>query len=640
MKKCSFCGAENEDAAVFCEECGKSFYKKCEKCGAENKLTAKFCNKCGARFIAPNTMCYEADVKIESAWITENSISHDFEDSKGYIVLKEGVRNIDGEIFKDSIGLKSLILPQSVTGIEIPFWTSNEFKEILPNNVWDKLKEVYEPHTIYYEADIKLDGKGNRDMFLRIIRRGGYTPPNKNWNYEWINAINDWDDSMYNQFDYDYDESRVFVIYNNLYSRGWYDGIDTYSISHIFSNGKGEIRLKNEIGRIGNWVFRMCMGLKSIVIPYSVTEIGYSAFRDCTNLNKIILQNSITKIDNLAFCSCSKLTSINIPNSVTKIGMSAFANCSKLTSINIPDSVTIIDAYAFSDCSSLTSINISNSVTSIGDDAFSGCSSLNKIHISEDNQTYDSRDNCNAIIKTATNELIVGCSTTIIPSTVSSISKSAFQNCRNLTKITIPNSVTEIGHGAFLGCTNLTTVNIPDSVTSIGEDAFAHCYSLMSITIPSSVTKIGRKAFYGVKNINYNGNANVVLRCGANTINGFIDNNLVFSDDSKTYLTGCSRMTTEIVIPNYVIEISWSAFANCSKLTSINIPYSVTKIWSLAFYNCRNLTSITIANSVTKIDLDAFHNCKSLKEIIVPKGTREKFEKMLDKKLWDKIVER
>ena len=97
MKNCSFCGAENEDAAVFCEECGKSFYKKCDKCGAENKLTAKFCNKCGARFVAPNTICYTATEKIESQWINENSISHDFDDGNGCIVLKDGVDCI-GEI--------------------------------------------------------------------------------------------------------------------------------------------------------------------------------------------------------------------------------------------------------------------------------------------------------------------------------------------------------------------------------------------------------------------------------------------------------------------------------------------------------------------------------------------------------------
>ena len=153
MKNCSFCGAENEDAAAFCEECGKSFYKKCDKCGADNKITAKFCNKCGARFVAPNTICYTATEKIESTWLDENSLSHDFDDGNGYIVLKDGINSIDGEIFKDSKGLASLTIPDSVTEITIPYWTTEEYKKLLPSNVWDKLKELLDPHTIYYKAD-------------------------------------------------------------------------------------------------------------------------------------------------------------------------------------------------------------------------------------------------------------------------------------------------------------------------------------------------------------------------------------------------------------------------------------------------------------------------------------------------------
>lgn len=117
MKNCSFCGAENEDAAVFCEECRKSFSKKCDKCGAENKLTAKFCNKCGARFVAPNTICYTATKKIESLWVDENSICHDFEDGNGYIVLNDGVDNIGNFAFVGCNELTSVIVPNSITTI-------------------------------------------------------------------------------------------------------------------------------------------------------------------------------------------------------------------------------------------------------------------------------------------------------------------------------------------------------------------------------------------------------------------------------------------------------------------------------------------------------------------------------------------
>ena len=83
-----------------------------------------------------------------------------------------------------------------------------------------------------------------------------------------------------------------------------------------------------------------------------------------------------------------------------------------------------------------------------------------------------------------------------IPNSVTTIGGSAFENCSALTSVTIPNSVTEIGSGAFYGCSSLTSVTIPNSVTTIGNEAFRYCSSLTSVTIGNSVTTIGDNAFY------------------------------------------------------------------------------------------------------------------------------------------------
>ena len=213
------------------------------------------------------------------------------------------------------------------------------------------------------------------------------------------------------------------------------------------------------------------------------------------NISEVILTDGVTNIGNYAFSYCKGLTSITIPDSVISIGEDTFSgfydsrdNCNAIikTKTNtlirgcqntiIPDTVVSIDYWAFDYCTGLTSITIPDSVTHIGEWAFQGCSGLTSVSVSPDNRVYDSRDNCNAIIETKTNTLIVGCQKTRIPETVTSIGKGAFFGCTGLTSITIPNSVTTISDFAFTDCMGLTSITIPDSVISIGTDAVGYYY--------------------------------------------------------------------------------------------------------------------------------------------------------------------
>ena len=286
-------------------------------------------------------------------------------------------------------------------------------------------------------------------------------------------------------------ENTVEVTYAYENSKVNYQKLTTATIPATVTNDGTTYSVTS----IGNDAFRYSSSLESVTIGKSVTSIGQGAFRYCSSLKSVTIGKSVTSIGWSAFSYCSSLKSVTIGNSVTSIGLGAFEYCSSLTSITLPNSVTSIETHAFEKCSSLTSLTIPNSVTSIGNSAFYGCKSLTSIVVESGNTIYDSRDNCNAIIETATNTLIVGCQSTIIPNSVTSIGNSAFIGCSSLTSITIPNSVTSIGESAFFDCSSLTSITLPNSVTSIRGYTFNGCSSLTSITIPNSVTSIGNLAF-------------------------------------------------------------------------------------------------------------------------------------------------
>ena len=79
----------------------------------------------------------------------------------------------------------------------------------------------------------------------------------------------------------------------------------------------------------------------------------------------------------------------------------------------------------------------------------------------------------------------------------------------------------------------------------------------------------------------------------------------------------CSSLTS-VTIPNSVTSIGEQAFYGCSGLTSVTIPNSVTSIGDYAFSGCSGLTSVTIPNSVTSIGDDAFRGCSGLTSITIP----------------------
>lgn len=195
-----------------------------------------------------------------------------------------------------------------------------------------------------------------------------------------------------------------------------------------------------------------------------------------TDLGSVFANNTdITSFDELQYFT-----------GLTSIGEQAFYYCSNLNSIIIPENVKTIGNRAFYVCSDLKSLRIPANVSNIEDRAFAYCSGLESIEVDENNQYFDSRNNCNALIQTSSNTLLVGCKNSVIPDGVTSIAEGAFRGCTELTNMVIPEGVKTIGASAFRGCTGLTSVSLPSTITSIGNYAFSafdEVYNLTTVTV-------------------------------------------------------------------------------------------------------------------------------------------------------------
>lgn len=385
-----------------------------------------------------------------------------------------------------------------------------------------------------------------------------------------------------------------------------------------FSNLK-DVTIPDSVTNIGGSAFWGCSGLSSIEIPSSVSWVGRRAFYECTGLKgvyisdlsawcrlyfeskytqafhyycngtnpleyahnlylnnemltDIVIPDSVTYTGYDVFCNCSNLKSVTLNQSGIDRFKSTFSGCDNIETIILKDGVTSINSSKDSDgrgtqgfdgYRSIKSITIPSSVMNIDNYAFESCTGLTSITVDTGNRLFDSRDNCNAIIDTRTNQLVRGCQTTVIPDTIKSIGDSAFSGCTGLTSIVIPDSVTRLGEYAFSGCTGLTNIVIPDSVTSLGEKVFCGCYGLTNATINCS---------------------------------GYID------DQAFWWCTNLKNVT----IGRSVTSIGEYAFYECRNLTSINIPSSIRSIGNFAFYNCKGVKSVTIPASVTSIGEKAF----------------------------------
>lgn len=326
----------------------------------------------------------------------------------------------------------------------------------------------------------------------------------------------------------------------------------------------------------------LLFGCKNTIIPNSVVTIGKYAFSECTGLTEITIPNSVSTIERYAFQGCSSLVSVSIPNTVTKIRSGAFDECTCLESFVIPEGVTNLESILYG-CTNLKSIVIPAGITKMDYSVFNKCNNLVSIVVEEGNTVFDSRNNCNAVIEKATNKLVVGCKSTVIPSDVVEIGNYAFRGCASLESITIPDGVTKIGNAVFENCTSLSAVKLPKNLSELGQNVFDDCSSLKEISIPDGITKIGNSVFRNCSSLE----------------------SLSFSE-SLTEIGDHTLMGTAI--------------------TAVVLPATINKLGVRPFYKCMNLSDITVKSSTPfAINDETFYNISNL-TLYVPEGSKEAYE--------------
>ena len=185
--------------------------------------------------------------------------------------------------------------------------------------------------------------------------------------------------------------------------------------------------------------------------------------------------------------------------------------------------------------------------------------------------------------------------------TVARIGEFAFKGCGNLKGVVIPATVTSIGKSAFQ-YSGLTSVVIPGSIESIGGDyCFDSCGSLEEVVIEDGVRIVDRYAFRYCSKLK----------------------KVVFPGSISRIRDAAFRQTaiTDLVLPPKVTNLEYGVFSRCYSLTNLVLHSNVRYIGADgagAFSECTSLTEVTIPDSVASISAPAFDGCRNLSRVTVP----------------------
>lgn len=316
-------------------------------------------------------------------------------------------------------------------------------------------------------------------------------------------------------------------------------------------------------------------------------------------------------------------TTVNIPEAVTfqdqeytvvEIHSQAFMYCPSLTDVTIPYSVRIIGKMAFTG-TPITNVIIGESVEFIGDSAFEGCKNLTKISIPNSVETIGKMgfSGCNSL-----KEIDFG-------ENLNLIDVAAFIGCSSLTKIDFGDNFTNILQAAFEDCTSLTEVRIGKSGATIDDEAFASCESLTDFIMEGPVVMHDDpfNKCTNLKKLDFPEGSSLrgSALAGSSVTEISMKNPKDIFDGA---FIGCYTLETINVEGSGYISIDGVLFLNGALLIqypagkkneTYEVPIHVAEISEYAFFGCKNLKKLTLTPHVKEIRLSTFNNCSSLEEI-------------------------
>ena len=233
------------------------------------------------------------------------------------LVLPDGVTRIGDSAFDDCSSLSSIVIPDSVTSIG-----DGAFLNCC------SLTSIVLPDSVTSIGDSAFEGCTSLTSLV----------------------IPDSVTSIGDKAFYRCSSLTSFVIPNGVTRIGTWTFLGCSSLK--------EVAIPDSVSSIGEWAFSDCSSLKYISIPKNVICLNGNPFfnwygkLECLSPNFIYEDDVLFNKDKSKIISCrvQGIRSYIIPSSVTSIGNYAFDGCDFLSDIVIPTSVTNIGRGAFRGC--------------------------------------------------------------------------------------------------------------------------------------------------------------------------------------------------------------------------------------------------------------------------------------------------